>query len=396
MAAVETRPSELAQREPASATAQAAVMGLSRLAPADRAEWRELLAYRPDSAPFVDEEWVAAWSQAFGPREPLLVCDWDRGRLAGLGALQSLSESWGGRRTAVIQSLTSVETPRFEFLSSAGRRDVQERLWRALCAAGRWDVIRVEHVPEESATVSAGIAVADALGWNRVVEETLVSPWRPLPRPPGAWDEGLKRKFKANLRNRERRLQSLGEVTFAVTGAGADQQAALETFYALEASGWKGERGTAIARRASTKAFYDRLRARTARDVWIPIMSVGGRAAAAQLIRVHGRILFLLKTAYDPAFAPYAPGQLLTARVMRYGLEHGMEGLDFLGEDMTWKQDWEPRLRRHYRLSLFAPSARGRYAYWTRYGIREHGKKIPGATRLVRWLRGLWRTSAGG
>ncbi len=387
MAAVETRPSELTQREPASASAQAAVIGLSRLSRTERTEWRELLASRPDSAPFVDEEWVAAWSQAFGPREPLLVCDWEGGRLVGLGALHSLSESWAGRRTAVIQSLTNVESSRFEFLSSSGRLDVQERLWRALCAAGQWDVIRVEHVPEDSPTLSAGIAVADALGWNRVVQETLVSPWRPLPRPPGAWDDGLKRKFKANLRNRERRLQALGAVTFTVAGAGAEQRAALATFYAVESSGWKGERGTAIALQESTKAFFDGLQQRTARDVWIPILSVGGRAAAAQLIRVHGRALFLLKTAYDPAFAPYAPGQLLTARVMRYGLEQGMEALDFLGEDMAWKQDWEPRLRRHYHLSLFSPSGRGRYAYWTRYGIRERAKQIPGLTRLVRWLR---------
>lgn len=390
MGAVETRPREQTQKEPASARAPAAVMALSRLSQTDRAAWRELLAYRPDSAPFVDEEWVVAWSQAFGPREPQVVCHWEReGQLVGLGALQSLTESWAGRRIAVLQSLTSVESPRFEFLSSCGRRDVQERLWQALCAAGVWDVIRVEHIPEDSPTFSAGMAVADALGWNRVVEETLISPWRPLPRPPSGWDEGLKRKFKANLRNRERRLQALGAVTFVVAGAGADQQAALETFYALELSSWKGKRGTAIARQERTKAFYDGLRERTARDVRISIMTVGGRAAAAQLIRVHGRTLFLLKTAYDPVFAPYAPGQLLTAHMMRYGLEHGMEVLDFLGDDMTWKQDWEPRLRRHYRLSLFAPSARGRYAYWTRHGIREHAKRVPGLRRVVRWLRAL-------
>jgi CelD/BcsL family acetyltransferase involved in cellulose biosynthesis len=386
VAAVEAHPSEHTQVK-----AEAAVVSLSRLSETERAEWRELLASRADSAPFVDEDWVAAWSQAFGPSEPLVACDWDGGRLVGLGVLQSLSESWAGQRTAVVQSLTNVESSRFEFLSSCGRRDVQERLWQALCTAGRWDVIRVDRVPEDSPTLSAGIAVADRLGWNPVVEDALVSPWRPLPRPPAAWDEGLKRKFKANLRNRERRLEALGAVAFSVIGAGTDQAAALETFYTLEASGWKGRQGTAIARQAGTKAFYDGLWERTTRDWWIPILSLAGRPVAAQLIRVRERTLFLLKTAYDPEFAPYAPGQLLTARVMRYGIDHGMQALDFLGDTMTWKQDWEPRLRRHYRISLFAPSTRGRYAYWTRYGLREHGKKIPGARRFVHWLRGLWR-----
>lgn len=382
MPVVETRPSEQTQEKP-----EASVASVSDISEADRAAWRDLLAYYPDSAPFVDEDWAAAWSHGFGPREPLLVCGREGARLVGIGPLESLSESWAGRRTAVLQSLTNVESSRFEFLSAGRRPDVQERLWKALCNPQRWDVIRLDRLPEDSPTLRAGMKVAAELGWNRVLEPTLESPWRSLPRPPATWDEGLKRKFKANLRNRERRLQALGEVTFVVTGAGADQRAALETFYALEASGWKGERGTAIARQAHTKVFYDALLERTAHAVWIPILFVGGRAVAAQLIRVHGRTLFLLKTAYHPEFAPYAPGHLITARLIRYGMEKGMEALDFLGADMPWKQDWEPRLRSHYRLSLFAPSAGGRYAYWTAHGVRETVKRIPGAVRLVRWLR---------
>jgi CelD/BcsL family acetyltransferase involved in cellulose biosynthesis len=291
--------------------------------------------------------------------------------------------------------LTNIESPRFEFLSSGGRLDVQERLWQTLCEAGRWDVIRLEHVPEDSPSLSVGITVAHALGWSHVVEATLESPWRSLPRPPAAWDEGLQRKFRSNLRNRERRLATLGEVTFSVIGAGPEQRAALDVFYALEARGWKGQRGTAIALHPSTKAFYDGLQERAMRDIWIPLLSVGGRPVAAQLIRVQDRTLFLLKTAYDPEFAPYAPGQLITARLIRHGMEHGTATLDFLGEDMPWKDDWEPRLRRHHHLLLFSPSARGRYAYWTRYGVREHAKRIPGATRLVRRLRTEWRRFRG-
>jgi len=383
----EAYPSELCHPAPVTAPAEAAVVRLSDISEADRVSWQDLLTSRCDSAAFVDEAWVAGWSEAFGPDEPLLVCSWEQGRLVGLGALQTRDECWARRRTAVIQSLTNVESPRFEFLSRDSRIDVQEGLWKTLCEAGRWDVICLDYLPEDSPTLRAGIKVADELGWYRVVEETLESPWRPLRQPPAAWDEGLTRKFKANLRNRDRRLRMLGEVTFAVAKAGAEQRAALEVFYALEASGWKGERGTAIARRASAKAFYDRLVERTAPHTLIPTLSVAGRPAAAQLIRVQGRTLFMLKTAYDPAFSPYAPGQLLTARLIRYGIDRGMEALDFLAENMTWKGDWAPRLRRHYSLLLFSPSARGRYAYWTRYGIREQAKKVPGARRLVRWLR---------
>ncbi len=394
-AADEARPSKLTHPEREGA-AETAVTNLSSISDADRVDWRALLPYGTASAPFVDEDWVDVWSRSFGSCEPLLVCSWEGGRLIGLGALQSLSESWAGQRTAVIQSLTNVESPRFEFLSSRGRLDIQERLYRAVCESGRWDVIRLEYLPEDSPTLRAGITVAAALGWNRVVEETFASPWRALSQPPGAWDLGLKRKFKANLRNRERRLKMLGEVTFAVARARAEQRAALQIFYALEASGWKGKRGSAIAQRAGAKVFYDELEERTALNTWIPTLSVAGRVVAAQLIRVQGSTLFMLKTAYDPDFSPYTPGQLLTARLIRYSIDNGMEALDFLSENMTWKSDWEPQLRRHYRLLLFSPSARGSYAYWTRYGFREHAKRIPGARHLVRWLRARGGADGGG
>lgn len=360
---------------------------LADLSPVERRQWQELLAGHPETAPFVDAAWVGAWCSAFGPLEPLLVCArGGDGGLVGVAALQGLNESWAGQQIRVLQSLTNVETPRYEFLAS-GRGEVHEAIWRTLCSDPRWHVIRLEFLPEDSATLSAGVRVAEDLGWSHLLEGTFASPWRTLPRQASAWDDGLKRKFKANLRNRERRLQALGEVTLSVVRAGGGQRPALDTFYALEATGWKADRGTAIALRPIVKAFYDGLVERAAQEIWIPILSVDGRPAAAQLVRASGKTLFLLKTAYDPEFAPYAPGQLLTAQLIRYGIEHDMDVLDFLGEDMTWKQDWEPRLRGHYCLQLFAPSARGRYAYWSRYGVRESVKRIPGARRLVRWIR---------
>jgi CelD/BcsL family acetyltransferase involved in cellulose biosynthesis len=357
----------------------------AELSEEDRAAWRKLAEHRAASAPFIDEEWISACIEALRPAAPLLLPQRQDGRLVGLAALQSLTESWAGRRISVLQSLTTHESYRFDFLSLPGRSDVEEQLWGSLCDARRWDVIRLDHLPEGSPTLAAGLRVAREAGWRSLVEPTFESPWRPLPPPPVPWDEGLARKFKSNLRNRERRLRELGAVSFEVATERAEQGRALETFYELEASGWKGDRGTAIACRADVKAFYDRLVERASPQVWIPVLSVAGRPAAAQLYRVLGRTMFMHKTAYDAEFSPFAPGQVLTARVIRHGIQKGMEALDFLADNMPWKADWAPRLRRHYRLLLFSPSVQGRYAYWTRYGVKEQARKIPGARRLARW-----------
>ncbi len=361
--------------------------GISELSEKDRDEWGKLTSHRPESAPFVDEKWIGSWVNAFTPPHPMLLCAREEGKLVGLAAVQALTELWTGRKIKVLQSLTNVWSYRFEFLSSHDRADVLKALWRALCEAGRWDVIRLDIVPEGSPSLTAGVEVARELGWNNLILPLYQSPWRALPQPPTPWNVGLNGKFKSNLRNRERRLNALGGVSFEVGQKRNEQKRALQIFYELEQSSWKGERGTAIINQRDTKFFFDKLVERATGDIWIPILSVSGRPVAAQLIRVCCGTMFLLKTAYHPDFSPYSPGQLITARVIKYGMERGIKILDFLGEQMTWKMDWVPDLRSNFQLVLCSQSFNGQYAYWMRYGIKKQLKKIPGAVSFARWLK---------
>jgi CelD/BcsL family acetyltransferase involved in cellulose biosynthesis len=347
-----------------------------------------LASQRPTSAPLVDAVWVRSWLEAFAPTEPVVLATRDDGRLVGLAALQRMVESQHGRPVRVLQSLTNEESFRFDFLSHEGRSDILERMWRVLCDPSRWDVIRLHHLPEGSPTLSAALAVARERGWRALVRETFLTPWRPL-CPPAPWDEGLTRKFKSNLRRRERRLGELGALRCDIARGGRTLQLALESFYELEARGWKGHSRSAVAQRPPVKRFYDRLVERAAADggVWIPVLTLSDTPIAAQVLRISGRTMFGLKTAYDEAYARYGPGQVLTSRVIRYGLDHGMEALDLMAGNATYKADWARRFLAHHELLLFAPSLAGRYAYWVRYGVREQVKKLPGAVQLARWLR---------
>jgi CelD/BcsL family acetyltransferase involved in cellulose biosynthesis len=362
-----------------------AIMTPDELGSRDFAHWRTLATHRRLSGPFVDPHWVLSWTEAFAPNEPMLMGAWDGRRLVGLAALQRVFESWGGRRIGVLQSRTNAESYRFAFLSWQGRIDIQEQLWRALCRSGGCDVVRIEHIPDDSPTLTAARTVARELGWRCYVQPTFSTPWCSL-SPERPWDHGLTRQFKRNLRRSERRLSELGDVRFeVVTGTGLKD--ALEVFYRLEASGWKGRRGTAVVQRPQVKQFYDRLVNGASEDVWIPILSVSGDPVAAYVLRILGNSIFALKTGYDEAYAKYSPGLLLTSRVIRYGLERGMEMLDFMAGTVRWKVEWTREHLPHYTVLLFAPTRAGRYAYWVRYGLREHASRLPGVVCLARWLR---------
>jgi CelD/BcsL family acetyltransferase involved in cellulose biosynthesis len=329
---------------------------------------------------------MASWLEAFTPPDAFLLCAQERGALVGLAALQRLTERRHGGRIRVVQSLTNVESYRFEFLAADGRLDIARDLWRTLCRGTNADVIRLDHVPERSPTLAAGLDVARALGWRAVVEETFLTPVRALSRS-RAWDHGLSSSFKYRLRNRLKRLAVKGEVAFAVASTAQDMSNALPKFYRLEASGWKGVQGTAVVQQPTVKRLYDEITIRARGDVRIALLEVAGTPIAAQVYLVSGGTMFMLKTAYDEAYGLYVPGQLITARVVQYGIEQGMNALDFLADNAPWKAIWATDFIRHHRMLLFAPTLAGRYAYWAGYGIRNQLKRVPGFTRLVRWLR---------
>jgi len=246
-------------------------------------------------------------------------------------------------------------------------------------------------VVDQTPTMQWGLRVARELGWSPVVLEGGTSPWRRLPRRGEPWDSGLKSKFKSNLRNREKRIGALGEVEFTVARDTQDLRAAVRTFYDIEARGWKGEEGTAVTMQEGARKLFDGLLRGAPEQTWVPILSVGGKPVAAQFLRVWANTMFLLKTSFDPEYSAYSPGQLITARVIRYGIENGMEVLDFLGASMPWKTDWAPEERPNVQLVFCAPSPAGRYTYWTRFGFKNGVKKVPFAVPLVRRLRGLRR-----
>ena len=350
--------------------------------------WRLLASQQPHNAALVDRPWIQSWMEAFAPPEPVLLGAWEDERLVGLAAFQRLVEGPWGHRVAVLQSLTNEESFRFDFLSWEGRLDILERMWCALCDARRWDVVRIDHLPDHSPTLTAALTVARARGWRTLVRPTFLTPWRPLCRFT-PWDEGLAKKFKSNLRRRERRLAELGDVRLDVVRGGDALKQALQVFYQLEASGWKGESGTAITQRPRVRQLYDRLVERADADggVWIPILTLSGTPVAAQVLRISGRTIFGLKTAYDQMYAKYGPGQLLTSRVIRYGIAHGMETLDLMAGNAGYKAEWARQFRPHYELILFAPSWAGRYVYWSKHGVQEQVKRLPGMIRFARWLR---------
>jgi CelD/BcsL family acetyltransferase involved in cellulose biosynthesis len=126
--------------------------------------------------------------------------------------------------------------------------------------------------------------------------------------------EALGAKKLKELRRLHHRLAEHGAVTFDVARSPREVAAALETFLALEASGWKGRRGTALDQNEGDAIFIRRATAALAKTGQCEIVSLraGVTAVAAGIVLRHQERAFFFKIGVDERFAKFSPGVQLT------------------------------------------------------------------------------------
>ena len=137
-------------------------------------------------------------------------------------------------------------------------------------------------------------------------------------RPESSYlEETLSAKRRKRLRRLERRLgEDLGGAP-RVTERGLEGGAPAG-FARLEAEGWKGREGTALASNDRHARFFEEVClgfAGTGR-LQLLALQVGERTVAMQCNLVAGEALFCFKVAYDEALARYSPGVQLELRAV--------------------------------------------------------------------------------
>lgn len=132
--------------------------------------------------------------------------------------------------------------------------------------------------------------------------------------------EALGSKKLKELRRQRNRLADHGDVVFTSVTAPDEIERAVETFLTLEASGWKGRRGTALARSDGDAAFARRaVRDAAARGhCEIVTLSAGETPVASAVVLRHLDRAFYFKLGVDERFARYSPGVQLTLELTRH------------------------------------------------------------------------------
>jgi CelD/BcsL family acetyltransferase involved in cellulose biosynthesis len=353
-------------------------------------EWWRLCDESGDEEVFYRPEWAQAYLQAFEPNaDVILISAWLGTKLRGILPLV--------RRRSIMSSLpvvqltlpANVHSLRASLTVCPGEEGaiVLKALWQAAKNLPRWDVLDVANVVEGGG-LDRLVALAQKDGYRTARKRTSQTLYLPIDASsasasdkPGAqppWLAGTRPKFRSHLRRAKRQMEEQG--TLELKHYSAADPEALEKFYALEASGWKGAEGTAIKCDPATRRFYDAVAQAAARDGYLSLdfLELNGKLIAGHFgFNLRGRY-FLAKAGYDEAFRRHGPGQLLVHEILSQTPERGLREFDFVGP-ATWDESrWASARRTNYRIFIFRNNWYGALLYADRITARDAVRKLLG------------------
>jgi CelD/BcsL family acetyltransferase involved in cellulose biosynthesis len=132
--------------------------------------------------------------------------------------------------------------------------------------------------------------------------------------------DALGAKKLKELRRQRNRLAEHGAVRFEVARTPEQVTPAVEIFLALEASGWKAQRGTALAQDEGDAGFVRRATTALAETGQCEIVTLhaGDAPVAAAVVLRHQDRAFYFKLGVDERFAKFSPGVQLTLDLTRH------------------------------------------------------------------------------
>lgn len=301
---------------------------------------------------FATPEWFAIWSEAFGQGRFRI---W---RSSGGGVEVPHVRSWievAGLRVTSAYSAHNFYSPRYDIMRHNGATADLDQMMRDLDVA----CFTFFGVSERSALLDAFPEGRDASRVQREVFEG--SPFVDCTLDWTSYWASRGKNLRSNIGGIEKRLRDTS-IEFSTLSEWKEIEPILPTIYEIEASGWKGARGSAIAQDPVTRSFYDRLvREFSERGlIRLFVLKFDGEAVAFELNTLYRGLLTGLKGGFREEHARLSPGQLLRYRFLQWAFaQPDILGYDMQGPASETKQRWATGTEMLLTLRAFRRSARG-------------------------------------
>ncbi len=177
--------------------------------------------------------------------------------------------------------------------------------------------------------------------------------------------ENLSTNFRRNIRRLKNKIEREGNFEFQSSQDVLNIETLFTDFIEVEASGWKGAKGTAIKMQKDILNFYTSLIESDCPHYSVEIINLkhGESTAGGMILIESGDTIYLLKIGYHVDYSHISPGHLLIDHVLqKYSNNEKYKFLNFY-TSAEWIEVWNPAFRYVYLDLLFNNTIKGQLTY---------------------------------
>jgi hypothetical protein len=291
-------------------------------------DWEALAAEAVEPNPFYEHWMLLPALEAYGARGFRCLLVWDNGTLAGLFPMQA-ERTYRGLPVAALRSWRHRNmllcTP---LLRARGGAQNMARIIEAVLQARLASIIEFDWVAAGGLFYGALAETASAAGLPWMVTDAYARALLLRDRDPRS---RFNSNMKNNLRRWQARLAAAGRLSSRRLAPGDDLAAWSEEFMRLEARGWKGRAGTALACREDDRRFVAAVFGEAFRRgrLLITGLDLDDKPLARHIMLSAGEGAVSFKLAYDEAHASCSPGIVAEVDNVRQFMESaGLRWID--------------------------------------------------------------------
>ena len=191
----------------------------------------------------------------------------------------------------------------------------------------------------------------------------------------------LGKKTRTNLRYYKRLIErEIGWIQNQIIRPNsAEQQLELfNKFLKIEQSGWKGEKGSALAQDEENKLYHLALceiASSEGQMLW-QVVTAGEMPIAMNMVIQRDSTLWVVKTAYENEYQKYSPGTVALTDFLQFAIEDQNIATIRMITDVDWVDKWKPRKENYQGMRIFFPSLAGKALVVATRMMKKHWKIV--------------------
>jgi CelD/BcsL family acetyltransferase involved in cellulose biosynthesis len=307
------------------------------------AEWRDLCVNSVNDQPFYRPEWIREYFHAFAPDARVLLITVRAGkRLVLVLPLAEEKTTFSKVPVRTLRSPVNQWAGRFDAIFAQDGEGVAavSTIWKFLRELDGWDLLQFRD--SLSGSVVGRLAAAARIdGFNTVEIEDKPSPIVPIPSDPELRKQlPVNSRLRRELKSVRRQLAEHGS-SLKLRRIETFDQDALDRFFELESSGWKGEQGTSILSKGE-RPFFDHV-AKSAASLGyftLYMLELNHDLIASHYGFTHRDCYYSVVVSYNEKFKEYSPGHLIIDEIVNDCAARGVRTYQTTGQDQDWKMKW--------------------------------------------------------